>query len=678
MRSVVRPPSSVSLPTGLISHTLVFCLVPLLFGQPLSAASSDTAAQAGWRWAGEIGRRTDAVSAARLQPTEAWNRIYPETEEAFRLRQDDAAFPRAGLWRGEFWGKYILSVLAAQRYYDDMELKARIHDAARGVLRHQEVSGYLGTYRRSDFFGPGTWNIWNRKYTLWGLVEAWRLTGDRALLEGACRMTDHLISEVGPAGKSIVQTGQFVGLPSTSILTPVVLLYRATREPRYLEFARYIADQWSRHPSGLPDLWKKGLEGAPIHTWPGLPARDWAKSYEFMSCVEGLVLLHQETGDPSMLLAARNLHRLIREWERSPVGSVSFNDKFIGSRFVLNIVGELCDVVYWNRLSHALYLITRDADYLEEIERSLYNALMCGLKEDGSWGLRRLRLTHEHIPAHKHFLEHHQCCVDNLPRGLFQAAESALSADEKGIWLGLYAPGQGFAIPKGGPRVAVRLEGDFLRDQPLTLAVEPERAAAFTIHLRRPAWCPAMEVLVNGAPWKTNPAHQAGAASRWISVTREWKRGDRVQIQLHAPFHAEYFDPSFLKGQQERVSEIAREWGTMGVVEQDPVTKKNRQRRTVAPEDALPHRRAYVLLKGPIVLARDARLGDVDPLAHFPRLSAPLPSGFGIEIPSPDGIRRAYRLRLSETNSITVCDFASAGNTWDARSRFAAWFLEIE
>ena len=52
-------------------------------------------------------------------------------------------------------------------------------------------------------------------------------------------MGDLLIATF-PAKKSINAAGTHVGMAATSVLEPVVLLYRFTGDVRYLDFARYI------------------------------------------------------------------------------------------------------------------------------------------------------------------------------------------------------------------------------------------------------------------------------------------------------------------------------------------------------------------------------------------------------------------------------------------------------
>lgn len=75
-------------------------------------------------------------------------------------------------------------------------------------------------------------------------MEAWELLQDDKILKAASAMNDHLMSEVGPTKDDIIQTGNFYGIPSTSILTPVIKLYRATENKDYLEFGEYIVKQW--------------------------------------------------------------------------------------------------------------------------------------------------------------------------------------------------------------------------------------------------------------------------------------------------------------------------------------------------------------------------------------------------------------------------------------------------
>jgi DUF1680 family protein len=69
--------------------------------------------------------------------------------------------------------------------------------------------------------------------------------------------------------------------------------------------------------------------------------------------------------------------------------------------------------------------------------------------------------------------------------------------------------------------------------------------------------------------------------------------------------------------------------------------------------------------RGPLVLARDLRLGQN---IHEPvRLQLPLKA-----VPPPAGIAAAF----ATADGVHLCDYASAGNTWDADSRYRVWLPE--
>ncbi|MFC1452248.1 beta-L-arabinofuranosidase domain-containing protein [Verrucomicrobiota bacterium] len=623
-----------------------------------------------WRFEGHIGERLDTVAKARLTTESAWNALYPQTENAFRERSDDRSHAPNGVWRGEFWGKYILGAIAACRYYGSAELKERIRAAVKGLLSTQDNDGYIGTYRDSGFFGPNTWNIWCRKYVLWGLIESWELLGDDAILEAAIRFADHLLSQVGKGKHEIIRTGQFNGLPSTSILKPVVDLYRATGTDRYVQFAEYIVAQWGRHPHGPPDLLASALQGEPIHTW--FPhSEEWAKSYEFLSCAEGLLELYRVTGRSDYLTAAQAIHRLVAQWERNPAGGVSFNDKFVGARFLINSVAEVCDSVYWNRLSIQLLRLTGEVRYLDEIERVLYNALLCGMAPDGYWGLRRLRLTHLHVPAHRHFLEGHQCCVDNAPRGLFQATQSAVFRTDDGCRIALYEPGSGrLALPSGQP-LDLNVQGDFPDTGTVSIRVGLQTPETFTVCLRLPFWSRRTAVQVNREPMPV------GDRKDWCRIEREWRAGDEIGVELDLSPRFECFDPSVFSDTDPRTLWHRRKWAKIALLGEDNAPAAGGRSQPLSVAQSLPQQSAAMAFRGPVALARDVRIGDGDIVA--PVTSAALEED-AIRFEqrcAPEGIRRAYDLVLKTGESVRLCDFASAGNTWTEESTFSAWLLGL-
>lgn len=639
-----------------------------------------------WHFGGHLGEYFDRIAEKRILNLDNWNMIYPETEEAFRLREDDKDYPVGGNWIGMFWGDYLLSTIAACRYYHSDDLKNRIAAAVKGVLSTQEDNGYIGTYAHSDFVdGTYNWNVWNSKYTLWCLVESWELLGDETILTSAKRLTDYLISVVGPGAVDIVKTGNFYGIASSAILQPIVKLYTATGERKYLDYAEYIVNQWGvKYPEGLShkgkkspciyDILNKGLSGVPVHKWfpdPECDPNDWAKTYEFTSCVEGLVELYKATGEKQYLEAAKNIHAGIVNWERSPVGSVSFNDKYVGSAGLINTISEICDAVYWNRLSFALFEVTGDEKYIEEIERTLYNSLLCGFNIDGTWGLRRLRMSHIHIPGQNQWLQHHQCCTDNLPRGLFQAAESALLTTNNGnIYLSLFNEGQGDAMLPSGRKIHIQIDGDFFSTSGIRTTLSLDQAEQFGFVIRMPKWSKQTTVKVNGVIQRGN------TSDNWMMINRMWKDGDIIEISFELEVRWETFDTTKFTASYHDLDFYENIWARWQYVKGDNEENNRRFKHItgLSADDALPAKPAVTFFYGPIALARDVRVTGPD--VFFP-VRDPNDAGFISIRPvqAPLGIWKVFELDLGEGQNIKFCDFSSAGNTWSKDSQFNTWCI---
>jgi DUF1680 family protein len=657
--------------SGIILRYTVLCIISCQVA--CRDHSPPELVRSNWHFKGQIGAYLDHIAEQRILDERNWLTIYPETENAFRLREDDEAYPEWGKWRGEFWGKYILSAIGACRYYQDEDLKSRVSLAVKGLLSCQDPDGYIGTYKHSGFLTGNNWNVWCRKYTLWGLIEAWALLGDDDILMAAGKLMDHLMTQVGPGAINIVETGNFHGLPSSSILGPVIMLYNATGDDRYLEYARYIVDQWSTDPEGLPDILNKGIKGAPLHTWfEGHDPYQWGKGYEFISCVEGLAGLYEATGEDRYLTAVKNIYTSITGWERTPVGSVSFNDKLVGSSGLINTVAEICDAVYWNRLSFKLFQLTGEVKYIDEFEKTLYNSLLCAYNPQGDWCLRRLRTSHIHIPAQNHFLMHHQCCTDNLPRGLFQAAEMALMERYGEVYLNLFEQGSGQLRLPSGNVVQLNMEGDFLDAEPLRVHISVDHSEAFVLAIRNPGWSNRTAIEVNGNPLPVDESLD------WIRIRRRWSGEDMVTIFFEPGIRYEFFDTSKFRTLYHPIDFYNEQWaGLQFLGGTNPANNQRYGHVTSLPfSAALPHRPAVALLYGPMVLARDVRISGPD---IFAPMDLPADPGSIVvsRVRPPPNIRHAFELDLGEVRIIRCCDFSSAGNTWSIESMFNTWFLLV-
>ena len=190
---------------------------------------------------GVVGSKFDAVVRERFMSDQARTVIYDEAENAFRTCYDDLhSKGKFGWWQGEHWGKTMLSASEIYSMTGDENLKAWMLGKAHGfVASYMKPDGYLGSYA-DQYFVRGEdkdmrkswcWNVWVRKYTIWALDDIYRKTGDKDCLEAAVKSMDQLIDQLSGQKLRFVETGSFYGLPSCSVLKPLLLLFQETRKP---------------------------------------------------------------------------------------------------------------------------------------------------------------------------------------------------------------------------------------------------------------------------------------------------------------------------------------------------------------------------------------------------------------------------------------------------------------
>ena len=98
-------------------------------------------------------------------------------------------------------------------------------------------------------------------------------------------------------------------------------------------------------------------------------------------------------------------------------------------------------------------------------------------------------------------MRYSHCCVNNLPRGIFNAAECALMAEGDALVLNTYLP----LAATAGDGVKLVVSGDYLTRGTAAVNVECDRA--LTLKLRIPAWSRTAEVSVDGAARTARPGY---------------------------------------------------------------------------------------------------------------------------------------------------------------------------
>jgi DUF1680 family protein len=578
---------------------------------------------------GHLGAQIDLGIRARVAAQNVDDLVAP-----FRARVDQWQ------WRSEFWGKWITSAIAAWRYTGDEKLRALDARAVADLTATQTPDGYIGAY--PDGGHLQRWDIWGRKYTLLGLLAWHEASGDAAALATARREADFLLSEVGPGRARPFTNDMWNGMASSSVLEPMLLLYRRTGEARYLDFANYLVSQWPA-PDG-PDLLRKARANIPVfQMFPGPAAvvKEYAdgghsKAYEMMSCFEGLAELYRTTGNPDYLDAITKVFANIRDHEITVIGSGSDWERWHNGHtrqtepWVKGM--ETCVTVTWMKFAAQLLRLTGDPAYADEIECSTYNALLGAQSIDGTWWCSHSPLAGQKERAPEQCDLHQNCCVANGPRGLMLVPQVAVMTASDGPVVNFYGPMQARVPLPDGRSVGLEQASDYPLDGAVKIILHLDAAQEFTLRLRIPAWSERSTLALNGEP------QPVPAAGRYAAIPRTWHDGDVVTLNLDL-----------------------------------------RARVVRAPG----HPEFAAVLRGPLVLARDTRLENGSDPASPVALAPEAGGHVGATLATGRGHRDIWQTFAIATSAKTtgplqMCDFASAGNTWSAASTYRVWLPLVE
>ena len=537
------------------------------------------------------------------------------------------------LWQTEFWGKWITSAIAAYQYAPRPEYLTLIKHAVTKLIATQTPDGYIGNY--ADKAHLGEWDIWGRKYTLLGLIAYYDLTADDEVLKAARHLADHLLTEVGPGKADIIKTGNYWGMPSCSILEPIILLYRRTGDVRYLDFAQYIVGRIES--DGAPQLIKQALAGVHVadrYTAYSKPVA-WnypRKAYEMMSCYEGILELYRITGNPDYRKAVEQAVDDIIATELFITGSGSLHEGwFHGKKYQMlaaEHTQETCVTMTWMKLLQQMMRLTGNAKYADHFEISLYNALMAAMAPDGSTFSKYTVTvgTREAYPGQCNMTIH--CCTANGPRALLLAPAVTVMQGEDRIVINLYNASTARVNLGAQPVEIVQATTYPVSDQ-IEITVNPAAPVVFTLGLRIPAWSEQNALTING---QSEPAPVKGT---YQNLHRRWTKGDKVVLRLD------------LHG---RVLAMGR---------------------------------YHAIVRGPVVLARDMRFadGDVDEVVEphsrdgfiklTPVAQPPATMWMAYRALFQEGVNRENHQK--DNVWLNLCDYASAGNTWKEDSRYRVW-----
>jgi DUF1680 family protein len=189
------------------------------------------------------------------------------------------------------------------------------------------------------------------------------------------------------------------------------------------------------------------------------------------------------------------------------------------------------------KLTRYLLRVTRDSQYGDSMERVMYNTVLGAnpLQADG----RTFYYSDYNFKGHKsyHADQHWACCSGTLPQVAADYRINTYFRDTQGVWVNLYIPST-LRWTQDGAQVELTQKSLYPFENVVQFDVKTSQARDFAVNFRIPAWAMGASISVNGRRLQA-PATPGSFAA----VHRQWKTGDRVELDLPMTTRLETVDP---------------------------------------------------------------------------------------------------------------------------------------
>lgn len=212
---------------------------------------------------------------------------------------------------------------------------------------------------------------------------------------------------------------------------------------------------------------------------------------------------------------------------------------------------ETCAAVGNVFFNFRMFLLTRDAKYIDVAEVALFNNVLAGVNLEGNRFFYVNPLEADgttefnHGQAGRSPWFNTACCPSNLARLVPQVPGMIYSYTGDDVYVTLYA-GSETNIPLAKGNVHIRQNTDYPFGESVRFTITPEKSTAFKLHLRIPTWL--QDQLVPGALYhyvnkdenlwtlKLNGVEVDGIVNQgFLTIDHEWKKGDQIELTLPMP-----------------------------------------------------------------------------------------------------------------------------------------------
>jgi DUF1680 family protein len=421
---------------------------------------------------------------------------------------------------GRCLGHYLSALSLQYRATGDSRFKDRVDYIVSELALCQQTNGFLSAQTNlAEAFaalaaGRGDallksrvpWYIQHKMFA--GLRDASTLAGNQQAREILVRLADWAAAVTSNLDRDqfqIMLKQEYGGMQE--VLADV---YALTGNRQYLELARRFQDDATFGP-----LAQKIDKLAQMHANTMIPK------------LTGAVRLYESTGDASERSSAEFFWNEVMDHHTYALGGNSDREHF-GAPDELRLgtqAAETCNTYNMLKLTRNLFCLNPEVKYGDYYERALYNQILASQEPKEGMFTYFVSLKPGHFKTYSTPFDSFWCCVGTGMENHTQYGNGIYYHDENNLYVILYIPSQ---LTWRAKNLTIQQETDYPTRGDARFTIRCVKPATFGLKFRYPIWAAkGMVIKVNGKAINLQ-AHPG----EFANVEREWKNGDKVQVQF--------------------------------------------------------------------------------------------------------------------------------------------------
>ncbi len=266
-------------------------------------------------------------------------------------------------------------------------------------------------------------------------------------------------------------------------------------------------------------------------------------AYSYVNSLNSAMMAYLVAGSEKHLRAGRNGFAMVRDQSYATGGwgpdetlrAPGSNDVYASLTNTHHSFETPCGSYAHFKLTRYLLRATRDARYGDSMERMMYNTVLGAkpLQENGEnfyysdYNFNGKRVYKEARWA---------CCSGTLPQVAADYRINIYFRGPQAVYVNLYVPST-LRWTENGVALSLTQEGEYPYEDHIAFRLTSSQPVEMTLYFRIPGWAEGASVSVNGTRHKG-----AAVPGQFAAVRREWKTGDRVELELPLKMRLEPLD----------------------------------------------------------------------------------------------------------------------------------------